>query len=772
MSFNARVTYTANGSTDTFSFSFPYILQSHVKAFVNGTEDTNITFPTASSIQLSSTPANGAVVLIKRTTPSNARLVDFQDGSVLTSADLDQSADQNFFLAQETSDNVAGNISLDTSDRFDALNKRIINVADPVDNNDAVNKGFISTNLPNINTVAGIAANITTVAGNLSAINSANSNSTNINTVATNIANVNTVATNIADVQKVAQDLNEAVSEIETVADDLNEASSEIDVVAGSIANVNTVGGDITNINTVATNISNINAVNSNSSNINAVAGNQTNIDAVAGNSTNINAVNSNSSNINTVAGISSNITTVAGMNTAITTVNNNATNINNVAGAITNINSVAGGITNINTVASNLSGVNSFAERYRVQAGVPSSSNDVGDLVFDTTAQKLKVFDGTSYALAGSSVNGTSQRFRYVATAGQTTFSGADANGNTLTYDVASGTAFADIYLNGVKLDTSDFTATNGTSIVLGTGASVNDIFQVVSYGTFSLANQSAANITSGTLSNDRLPSPTLIVKGDGSSVDGAIQLNCHVNTHGVKIKAPPHSAGATYTLVLPNNTGTNGQVLSTNGSGVLSFIDATETKPTVANVSQTIAPATATTINITGTNFVSIPQVDFINGSTGAVTRANTVSFTNATTLSVNVTLAGGNYFVRVENPDGNAGRSTNNIITASTAPSFTTNAGSLGTFAGNFSGTLFTIQGSSDSAVSFSEVTSVLSGANVTLSSAGVLATTDFGGSSTSPTTYNFTIRITDAEGQTADRAFSLTSSFGASGGGQFN
>jgi len=36
------------------------------------------------------------------------------------------------------------------------LNKRIINVADPVDNNDAVNKGFISTNLPNINTVAGI----------------------------------------------------------------------------------------------------------------------------------------------------------------------------------------------------------------------------------------------------------------------------------------------------------------------------------------------------------------------------------------------------------------------------------------------------------------------------------------------------------------------------------------------------------------------------------------------------------------------------------------
>ena len=448
-----------------------------------------------------------------------------------------------------------------------------------------------------------------------------------------------------------------------------------------------------------------------------------------------------------------------------------------------TKINNVSDNMSAVTSVNTNLSGINSFAERYRVQAGVPSSSNDVGDLVFDTTANKLKVFDGSSYALAGSSVNGTSQRFKYVATASQTTFSGADANGNTLTYDVASGTAFADIYLNGVKLDVTDFTATTGTSIVLASGAAVNDILQVVAYGTFSLASFSAANITSGSINNARLPSTisdktieatALTAKGDGSSADGKITLNCSQNSHGVSISSPAHSSGQSYNLILPTSVGSNGQVLATNGSNTnqLSWIDATETKPTVANVSQTIAPATATTINITGTNFVSIPQVDFVNGSTGAVTRANTVSFTNATTLSVNVTLALGNYYVRIENPDGNAGRSTNNIITASTAPTFTTNAGSLGTFEGNFSGNLATIAGTSDSAVTFSEVGSNLTTANVTLSSAGVLATTDFGGSSTTPTTYNFTIRITDAEGQTADRSFSLTSTFGATGGGQFN
>ena len=204
-----------------------------------------------------------------------------------------------------------------------------------------------------------------------------------------------------------------------------------------------------------------------------------------------------------------------------------NATKINNVAGQIAPTNNIqtvvtnigdsqtVAGISNIGTLGTNaaavvnagnnITGINSFAERYRVQAGVPSSSNDVGDLVFDTTAGKLKVFDGSSYALAGSSVNGTSARFRFVATAGQTTFSGNDANGNSLTYDVASGTAFADIYLNGVKLDTSDFTATSGTSIVLGSAAQLNDVLVVVAFGTFNLASFAASNITSGTLPTTR---------------------------------------------------------------------------------------------------------------------------------------------------------------------------------------------------------------------------------------------------------------------------
>ena len=193
----------------------------------------------------------------------------------------------------------------------------------------------------------------------------------------------------------------------------------------------------------------------------------------------------------------------------------------------------------------------------------------------------------------------------------------------------------------------------------------------------------------------------------------------------------------------------------------------------PTISSISPTTIGNSASTITVTGSNFDVGSQVEFINTSTGIWYPATTIVYNNSTSLTVTITLSvDAQYRMRVENGTGKAVISSANILTVSDAPTWSTSAGSLGSFAGNFSGTIATLSASSDSAVTFSEVGSNLSGANVTLSSAGVLTTTDFGGSSTSPTTYNFTIRVTDAEGQTADRSFSFASTFGATGGGQFN
>ena len=137
--------------------------------------------------------------------------------------------------------------------------------------------------------------------------------------------------------------------------------------------------------------------------NVTTVAGISSNVTTVAGLSSAIGTVNSNASSINTVSSAITNVNTVAGAITNINTVASANSNISTVASANSNIGTVASAIANVNTVASNVSGVNSFAERYRVASSEPSSSLDVGDLLFDTTANALKVYKSGGWEVASA---------------------------------------------------------------------------------------------------------------------------------------------------------------------------------------------------------------------------------------------------------------------------------------------------------------------------------------------------------------------------------
>jgi len=155
----AKDTYTGDGSQTTYSVTFSYITKSHVVVTVDGTEktqDTDYTFPTSSSIQFTTAPASGEAIVITRKSNRASRLVDYQDGSTITENILDQDSNQMFFMAQEAIDITEDTIRVDDDDKYDAQSKVIKNVADPVNDNDAVNKSFISTNITNITTVAGI----------------------------------------------------------------------------------------------------------------------------------------------------------------------------------------------------------------------------------------------------------------------------------------------------------------------------------------------------------------------------------------------------------------------------------------------------------------------------------------------------------------------------------------------------------------------------------------------------------------------------------------
>ena len=219
----------------------------------------------------------------------------------------------------------------------------------------------------------------------------------------------------------------------------------------------------------------------------------------------------------------------------------------------------------------------------------------------------------------------------------------------------------------------------------------------------------------------------------------------------------------GSVQNVDLANSSITiNGSAVSLGGSVTIG-----ETKPTITGISPSTIENTQTAVTITGTNFVSVPTVEAIS-STGAITRADTVSFTSSTTIVANFTLAtDGTYFIRVENNDGNAVRSSSALLTVSDAPAWTTSAGSLGT---NAAGTSISYTVAATNATSFAVQSGSLPGGTSLNTSSGVISGTESG--ATSETTYSFTIRATDAEGQTADRAFSITITVGVTNSAQFN
>ena len=280
-----------------------------------------------------------------------------------------------------------------------------------------------------------------------------------------------------------------------------------------------------------------------------------------------------------------------------------------------------------------------------------------------------------------------------------------------------------------------------------------------VIQYGNFSV---SGSTITFDAALADANTCDFIYHMGTGllsTPVDNSVSTVKIVDSNVTNAKL----AGSIANDKLSNSSITiNGSAVSLGGSVTIG-----ETKPTISSISPTVIENTQTSITITGTNFVNGANVEAV-ATNGAIVQADTVTFNSATSISAAFTIAtDGTYFLRIENPDGNAVRSSTALLTVSDAPAWTTAAGSLGS---NAAGSSVSYTVAATGATSFSKTTGTFPGGVSLNTSTGVISGTESG--ATAETTYSFTIRATDAEGQTADRAFSITITVGVNNSGGFN
>jgi hypothetical protein len=142
--------------------------------------------------------------------------------------------------------------------------------------------------------------------------------------------------------------------------------------------------------------------------------------------------------------------------------------------------------------------------------------------------------------------------------------------------------------------------------------------------------------------------------VQGNATSGSGRIVLNCEQNSHGITLKGPPHSAAADYTLTFPTTDGSADQVLKTDGSGVLDWVDQSGggggggfsynavTTATTAQAQNHYAVTGTTTITLPAASGVTSGQeirIKNIGTDTVTITRSSTDTIDAQTSITMAV-------------------------------------------------------------------------------------------------------------------------------------
>ena len=433
-----RVVYAASG-TGPYNFTFEILANTDIAVY---RDDTLLTLTTNYTVTINS---NGTGYVTLTATPTGAtqiaivgnrtiqRTTDFVTGGDFFANTVNDEMDQQTIFAQQNAEGLQRALLAPQTDptTIDMTLPRAADRANKTlafDANGDPTLGISAADVANAVTYATNAANSATAAASSasSASSSASAASASASTASTQASNASTSASNAS-----------------------TSASSASTSATNAASSASTATTQASNASTSASNA------------------------ASSASAASTSASNAATSETNAAASAS----------TASTQASNASTSASNASTSATNAASSA---------AAAASALDSFDDRYLgSKSSDPTLDNDgnallTGALYYNTTTQTMKVYDGANWITATAAGTTALLVYKYVATAGQTTFSGAASVGGTLSY--TSNNII--VFVNGVSLDSTDYTATNGTSVVLASGASLNDEVVIVAFKSFTVAD------------------------------------------------------------------------------------------------------------------------------------------------------------------------------------------------------------------------------------------------------------------------------------------
>ena len=561
--------YTGNGSTVLYNFTFPYLTATDVKVKINGVTQatTEYSFANATTVQMNTAPANGATVLIFRDTNNDNKRATFYPGSAIKAEDLNENIDQILYVAQEVDNNAMSTIGEDAMQgNLDLGNNKIVNVANPINGTDGVNKTTLEATISS-NVLAGTDLAKTTsnnqvtinhdVAGANTTINNSNGNVLQDITVSaqghvTSAGSVDLDTRYYTETELDAgaldplyfrQDSSETIASGQTWSASDTYVATTAAIDARIIDLVDEVGGfDIVNDeqsfpDTNPGGTTGQAAVLSIKAATTDLVPSGTTVTITNGNLANnatitINNVPStiaqgfgflveSTTTLHTytfhrlvpkateVTTVASNATAVANVGNnipAINTANSNSTNISTVASNIGNVNTVGTNIADVNTVATNIADVNNYADTYQVASSDPSTRPDGSGL-----QEGDLYFNTTSDELKvynGSAWQGGVTATGNLAGLGSNTF-----NGNQNISGAVTATSFTGdgANLTNLPVDLTNLSATNLTS---GTVPDARFPATLPAASGANLTSLPAANLT-GTIPDARFPATLPAISG-----------------------------------------------------------------------------------------------------------------------------------------------------------------------------------------------------------------------------------------------------------------